>query len=243
MKRISEWLDKCRLAAGRRGYTCDCCGREVFFYPRERLCGDCLALLPPNDKRACPKCGRETAAEGVCLDCKRELPAFSLGVSPFVYCAGTCLLLNRLKNGERYLSGFFGEKMAEAWLALKHDGEIPLVAPVPMTKEKMRSRGYNQAAELAKVVADRIGAELGEGVLVKVRETLPQKELAGEERKKNVSRAYRIGDGAACKGRAVLLVDDLMTTGATGSECARVLLNGGAKEVFFLTAASLSEKK
>lgn len=246
MKAISKWLEKYRLAAGKRGYTCDACGREVFSYPYPRLCSDCLGAIKRNEGNRCSKCGRQAATEGVCLECKRVPPAFSRGFSPFAYEGKTALLLNRLKNGQRWLSSFFGEEMAAEWksYAEKRDStDKPLIIPVPMTETRIRSRGYNQSAELAKSIAAVLGTDADEGVLIKNRETLPQKGLRRVERRENVSGAYRSENKGACKGRTILLIDDLMTTGATGSECARVLTKSGAKEVFFFTAASLPERK
>lgn len=240
---VRSALEKYRRAALKRGCTCDGCGREVFDYPAERLCGECLSSFVRNDGHTCIKCGRKTAAEGVCLDCKQTLPLFSRGLSPFVYCGTAARLLNRLKNGERYLSGFFGECMAEALKAALPKGtDSALLVPVPLTAEREKRRGYNQAEELAERIAEILGAETGRDVLVKARETPSQKRLTGRERAKNVSGAYRVKDGAAGKGRTVILVDDIMTTGATGSECARVLSAAGAKEVVFLTAASAAER-
>ena len=99
MKLLERGLDAYRKLRSKRGYTCDDCGREIFSYPTERLCEGCLSLLEKNDKSVCPKCGRKTLAEGVCLDCKRRVPPFARGMSAFVYGGETARLINRLKNG------------------------------------------------------------------------------------------------------------------------------------------------
>ena len=112
MRFLERGLDAYRKLRSKRGYTCDDCGREIFSYPTERLCEGCLSLLEKNDKSVCPKCGRKTLAEGVCLDCKRRVPPFARGMSAFVYGGEAARLINRLKNGERFLSRFFGERMA-----------------------------------------------------------------------------------------------------------------------------------
>lgn len=242
-KLVDKMLEKFRLAAGSRGYTCDACGREIFDYPEKRLCSGCLAALERNDGEKCPKCGRRTVAEGACLACKAEPPLFTRGFSPFVYRGETALLLNRLKNGERHLALFFGEKMAEK---LKTEGSEKLryvVVPVPMTEAERKKRGYNQAEALAAAVAERLDLELDKELLVKVRETLPQKRLSKKERERNLTGAYAVKRGAACKGSSFLLIDDTMTTGATGSACAEQLFRAGAEEVLLLTAAAMPEKK
>ena len=243
-KFVDKTLDKFRLAAGRRGYTCDSCGKEIFEYPRERLCPKCLAVLQKSEGEACPKCGRKTCAPGVCLECKAKAPLFTRGISPFVYQGEAAFLLNRLKNGERHLALFFGEKMAEKVSAELQESELPnVVVPVPMSETERKKRGYNQAEALAVVAADCLNFDPDKELLVKTRETLPQKRLSKEERERNLAGAYAIKRGASCRGKRVLLVDDTMTTGTTGNECAKRLFGAGAAEVWLLTAAAMPEKK
>ena len=238
MKRFGE---KLRTFFARFGHTCDSCGVEVFNYPKERLCADCEKALIRNCELVCPKCGRKTRASGVCLACKQNLPNFTVSFSPFTYEGLTASLINRLKNGDRYLSNFFGEEMAD-YLRSKIQTKDLLVTCVPLTKEKIIARGYNQSEELAKVVAENLDLEYDFDVLHKTRENTQQKDLSGKERAENVSGVYRVHKRKTVQGRDILLIDDIMTTGATGSECARVLKNAGAREVIFLTAASLKER-
>jgi predicted amidophosphoribosyltransferase len=125
--------------------------------------------------------------------------------------------------------------------------ETPLVAFVPMGENRIRERGYNQAQRLAESFCDRLKAkgvetELCENMLYKRVETLSQKDVDKNTRRKNAQDAYRVQEKKLCKDRTVLLIDDIMTTGATGSACAEKLLKAGAKRVLFITACSLSEK-
>ena len=99
-----------------RGYTCDVCGREVFDYPNNRLCDDCLGSLSKNDGKLCKKCGRHTLSEGICLTCKREVPKFYQGFSPLIYRAETASVVNRMKNGNPRLALWLGEEAAEYFL-------------------------------------------------------------------------------------------------------------------------------
>ena len=108
-----------------------------------------------------------------------------------------------------------------------------------MTEAGERKRGYNQAKDLAEKISEQAEIPVKSG-LAKIRDTLPQKRLTKAERKENLSGAYRAEGGFS--GRKVLLVDDVMTTGATGSECAKVLKRAGASDVFFLTAAAAPER-
>ena len=250
-------LDRIRAHAYTHGYTCDACGVELFEYYPQRLCGACLQKLVKNDERMCPKCGRHTRALGVCLVCKSRMPKFAKGFSPFVYRGAGALQINRMKNGARRLSFFFGEQIAEyflqafdAWQGADKpvlNGETAILAYVPISLERLRERGYNQAYDLAFAFRERLmqsGIEipLCEDVLTLNRTLHLQKELKRGERARNVKGAYHVKKRAVCKGKIVFLLDDIMTTGATGSECADALMRAGAKAVLFLTAGALEEQ-
>lgn len=245
---LREWFDKLRKASLAYGYTCDMCGKELFNYPTERICDGCEEKLFRPDK-ICPKCGRESVAEGICLTCKSHMPSFTQGVSPFSYKGEAALSVNRMKNGNPRLAAYLGEQMAEKFLESRTvaDGDF-LILPVPLTQERLRVRGYNQAERLAESVEKRLvergfEVELDNEVLQKRRETKLQKQASAKARTENVQGAYHVHKRMACKGKSILLIDDIMTTGATGSECAKLLLSAGAREVILLTAAALPEKK
>ncbi|MBQ8658023.1 MAG: ComF family protein [Clostridia bacterium] len=246
MGKFIKWL---RRADSRRGYTCDWCGREVFSYPTFRVCDFCEAEMQYNGERVCPKCGRETVAEGVCLTCKAAPPAFALGVSAFVYDGESATLVNALKEGRKRLALYLGEKTAERLLHDHRDLLMQtewLVVPVPLTPRSLRQRGYNQAETLVQAIVtplEKAGVklEIDPDILQKHRETGAQKDLEAKNRRENVAGAYRVHKRAACRGKNVLLVDDIMTTGATGDECAKILLSAGAAQVLFCVAAATPE--
>ena len=247
MKLLEKIFEKLRENASEHSCTCDGCGDEIFTYPRDRLCESCYGRIIKNEKLTCEKCGRATKTVGVCLDCKSQLPRFSVGVSAFVYKGYVCSLLNRLKNGDRYLSYFFGEALAEKYLQRFQDCADVIVVCVPLTKEKQKLRGYNQAEEIVKtflpcVEKAGIRIEYDGEILQKRREALSQKSLTKAERMKNVEGLFHVHKRTACKDKIIVLIDDIMTTGATGSECAKLLLGAGAKEVRFLSCASLKER-
>ena len=129
------------------------------------------------------------------------------------------------------------------------DGEeFLLVIPVPLTKARLRERGYNQAALLAEGMTSALTekgyrAVLREDILEKTRDTAQQKHMGYMGRMENVAGAYHIHKRKDCREQTVVLVDDIMTTGATGSECASRLLSAGAKKVFFTVAAARPEQK
>ncbi len=269
MRFLARIADKIRKRAATRGFSCDCCGAEIFDYPKNRLCKECREKLSVcNREKSCQKCGRATIANGICLSCKRALPKFDKGISPFAYVGETAALVNRIKNGNRRLAYFFGEKMADIFMEtnaefLKNDvgrvesneknapeggTEALLILPVPAHAAKVSERGYNQAADLAEIVCERlqrfgVAAEYDPEVLQKRKDTKMQKHLGFVNRAENVSGAYHVHKRAVCRDKTVVLIDDIMTTGATGSEIAERLLGAGAKKVFLLVAAALPEQK
>jgi ComF family protein len=112
-----------------------------------------------------------------------------------------------------------------------------LVVPVPLHRARERERGFNQAALLARHVARCVGAPRGERVLRRARATAAQADLSGQDRNANVRGAFALRDPLAVRGRHIVLVDDVLTTGATVIECARMLRAGGAASVGILTVA------
>ncbi len=247
---LGEIAHKIRMFASKRGYVCDCCGGEVFQYPSQRFCAACQEKMSLNNRFTCQKCGRKTVTEGGCLLCKDELPKFSKGISPFVYEKESAALINRVKNGKRRLAYYFAENMADELMAAYKErmtAERFLITAVPMTPAREKERGFNQATEIAEIISQMLEqkgilVDLDCGILEKRRESAPQKRMDFRERRENVAGAYHVHKRKECRDRTIVLIDDIMTTGATGSECAARLLGAGAKEVVFLAAASLPER-
>ena len=250
MKFFAKIAEKIRKATEDKGYVCDNCGAEIFSYPIHRLCVNCTQKMPRIGDRFCEKCGRERISDGVCIDCKANAPKFERGIMPFVYRGQAAAMVNRMKIGAPTLASFFGEEMARTF-AERFDEEKTeslLIVPVPMTEAAQRARGYNQAERLAQAVCkelNRLGftVEMDADILQKRRDTAQQKHMDFHSRAENVAGAYHVHKRAACKGRRIILVDDIMTTGSTASECARRLTGAGAAAVYFLAATALSERK
>ena len=249
VKLLDLLVRKIRDYDATRGYTCDACGRELFEYPEKRLCDDCSSSLRYNDGYTCQKCGRKTVTESVCLTCKQILPPFTKGFSPLDYSGKSAALVNRLKNGDPRLALFLGERMTETFLSAYTGGKTEfLLLPVPLSKERKRIRGYNQAELLCESILRGLEersytVEYARDLLIKKENTESQKDLHYKERFETAEKAYTVANRQLCKGKTALLIDDICTTGATGGACAKKLLSAGAEEVFFLSAASLAEIK
>lgn len=127
-----------------------------------------------------------------------------------------------------------GKLMAAYWT--QHPMPVDVVVPVPLHAARLRERGYNQAALLAREMARRAGLAIDEQTLVRQRATSPQVDLNARQRKENVDGAFRCSSNALA-GKQVLLIDDVCTTGATLEACAVALYQGGARSVQALTLA------
>ena len=137
------------------------------------------------------------------------------------------------KYGEKkYLKNLLAKLMTDKYLSERFDSDV--VTFVPMTKKEQRKRGYNQSELLAREIANSLSLECRPS-LKKVKESPEQKSLSAKERAENLKGVFSCSD-AALKGKRVLLIDDVFTTGATANECSGVLLKAGASNVLVLTA-------
>ena len=143
--------------------------------------------------------------------------------------------VHRLKYyGRTALAEPLGGLMVAYWV--QHPMPADVIVPVPLHTARLRERGYNQAALLAREMACRVGLALNEQTLVRRRATASQVKLDARQRKENVRDAFRCSDNALT-GKQVLLIDDVCTTGATLAACAVALHEGGARSVQALTLA------
>ena len=218
------------------GFTCDICGRETF---GTNICNACSKTLVYNDKAVCPVCGRRTVRYELCVECKEKPPLFKRAVSFFVYEGGGAYLIKKFKNGEGYLKEYFADKICKS---LERFPDCDCIVCVPMTRRAQRKRGFNQSELLAKAVSERAGKPFIKGALVKRKDTGEQKDLSRKERSKNLAGCFKVVKGEEVKGKRVLVVDDILTTGATADEMAKALLKAGAGEVYLATVASVEYK-
>lgn len=215
--------------------TCDVCGEELVEDTRYRLCSECIANLPYAKGHICLNCGMPLDDESdYCNRCQNQKSSFVKNRSPLVYDGEVKRMIHKLKFGKKkYIAQTLGALMADKYLESGMDSEI--IVFVPMTESELKKRGFNQAELLAMEVGRRLDIPVLPA-LVKIKDTSQQKELKGKDRASNLEGAF------AClfeqvKGRKILLVDDVFTTGATANECANTLLKAKAREVCVLTAA------
>jgi len=187
----------------------------------------------------------DDAGDFRCGLCRRVEPGFARAAAFGSYEGGLRELIHLLKfSGVRPAANVLGRMLAEAITTLESGfPSYPVaVIPVPLHGSKRRQRGFNQVELIARATlklkdADSTRLHLCSGVLEKKRETISQIGLTSHQRRENLRGAFRVAQPEAVKGREVLVVDDVYTTGATVSECARVLRRAGATKVWVATVA------
>lgn len=171
----------------------------------------------------------------MCPRCQVSPPPYAAALSAADYHGAARALILLLKyRGVAPVAPFLAERLAA--LAPRLPAMPDVVVPVPLGARRRRQRGYNQSGEIGKQLARRLGCGYAERALRRVRETAPQSGLTAAEREKNVAGAFA-GAPEQVRGKRVLLVDDVLTTGATAREAAAALLRAGASQVLLMTAA------
>ena len=206
---------------------------DLLFPPK---CPFCQSLLEDDERLLCARCQKELPwAQG--KSGERDGEFFEVCIAPLHYRGRVRESVHRYKfSGVRACAVPFATLMAQC-VTDRLEGGFDCVSWVPLSRKRLRSRGYDQARLLARGVAAQLGLE-AVPLLDKVRHTPAQSGLEEESaRRANVLGAYSTCSGADVKGKRILLVDDVVTTGATLSECARILLSAGAEQVVCVTLA------
>jgi ComF family protein len=231
---------------------CRICGTPLVKISRLPVCQECLETMLPIAGGVCAVCGErlfspyavaDSEGEPRCGLCRRIEPAFARAAAYGSYESGLRELIHLLKyGGVRPAANVLGRMLAEAIASLEPDFPADVaVIPVPLHRTKLRQRGFNQADLIARAAlkirpqADRL--RLCAGALERKRETTSQTGLTSHQRRENLRGAFEVAQPEAVKAREVLVVDDVFTTGATVSECARVLRRAGATKVWVATVA------
>lgn len=197
----------------------------------------CLVELPYIGERYCYKCGKQLENEQfeLCHDCEKQEHFFRKGRGVFVHENLICDAIYDLKyQNKRQVAGFFANQM---WNSLGNwimRGEYQGILPVPLSKTKLKARGYNQAELLSGIISEKSQIRHVTNYLERVSDTAPQRLLGRQERKNNLKNAFKTKPDRL-QLEKVLLVDDIYTTGNTIDAISEVLLNDGVKFVDFIT--------
>lgn len=229
---------------------CPACGR---LGSANALCSECMALIPMVSPPMCSICGtplRLGAAGGdvegkVCAGCRGVQHYFEYARAPAVYEGAAREHVHDLKYRARVeIVPALSAMMARLAVTTGMADACECVAPVPLHPDKLAKRGFNQAELLARPVASLLGIPLIPGALSRCASTGTQTFLDRRHRRDNVLRAFVCDEPARVAGRTVLVIDDVVTSGATADGCARALLRSGASLVRVLAfAVSVADER
>jgi len=225
--------------------SCPVCEAPLGAGRRDPLCGHCWTTIPRVTPPWCDHCGLAFPTFGpaatlaaLCQPCAAEPPAFAWARSAAHYDGPVRTALHAFKfGGRRTLARPLAELIVET-LDAHLPRDVDVLVPVPLAPAREKERGFNQAALLAERLGERLRVPARDSWLSRTRATAPQTELGAAERRANVRGAFRAV--ATARGRHAVVVDDVLTTGATAAECARALLAAGARRVGVITVARVA---
>jgi len=228
---------------------CRICEKAPVNEEQPFFCNHCWAGIRPIPPPVCPCCGDSFASPvaleyspgHLCGECREKMPAFDSARAAGYYQG---VLVEAIRLFKYRSKTRLGRHLAA--LLLEEARRMPrsqegwdLVLAVPLHRARLRQREFNQSLLLAHRVGRGLSVPLSIDALERIRGTRPQVELDGEERRKNVRKAFSVKRSGQVEGRRILLIDDVYTTGATVNECAKVLKKAGAKTVDVLTLARI----
>ncbi|MCU1268948.1 MAG: ComF family protein [Acidobacteriaceae bacterium] len=225
---------------------CRFCATPLTNISRLPVCPSCLMDMVPITGATCEICGERLGAAGfvaekqICPACQETRQYFTKAAAYGAYDGGLRDLIHLLKY-ERVAPAavVLGRMLGEAIQKLRLGADSILVIPVPLHSSKRRERGFNQAAMIARAAlkTNTFSCEFAADVLERTRPTVSQIGLTRPQRVENIRGAFRVWHPSKVSGRNILLIDDVLTTGTTVSECARILRKAGAEKVWVATVA------
>ena len=207
--------------------------------PGRRICKECEKIPRKVKPPFCEKCGKHLTDEGsvFCYDCRRIPRTFDRGFSLYEYSSVHDSVFAYKTLGRPEYGRYYGRKMAEAYKDIISQLHADAIIPIPLHKDRLKSRGYNQATILAKEISKVTCVPLIENRLIRPNRTNNQKKLGRGQRQNNVKKAFHIAKNDV-KLRTVIVVDDIYTTGSTIGAAAAVLRSVGVEHIYFITLAT-----
>ncbi|HAV00741.1 MAG: ComF family protein [Lachnospiraceae bacterium] len=207
-----------------------------------RICRDCEGVLEYVEEPCCLKCGAplKDAGEVCCADCSTREHKFDSGRAVFVYNDIMSLSIYGFKyNRRQEYAGFYADEIEKRLGRFIRDLKPDALVPIPLSRKRYIKRGYNQAELISNELSKRIGVPVDADLLVRAKNTKPQKNLSVEERENNLKRAFKIGRNDVSL-KTVVLIDDIYTTGSTIDSAAGCLKEYGVKGVYFVVLSTSS---
>ncbi|OQB14319.1 MAG: DNA utilization protein GntX [Firmicutes bacterium ADurb.Bin193] len=222
---------------------CIFCRNPLDIESEDNICPRCKKDIPLNNKKSCRICATPldiSFGDLYCGVCRKGKRAFAQTVSRYVFKDGVAAAVRYMKfgKGQIWIADTLGRLVAKTVLEEYQGIKFDMVVYVPISKKRMRERGFNQSEIIAEAVCKELGLAKPSGVLQKLYDTPRQSGLKLKERRGNVKGAFGVKNGSVVEDKTVLLIDDICTTGATLDECSRVLKKAGATVVYCATAAT-----
>jgi len=218
---------------------CLACDKPLGRYRLPLLCEECRGRLSPIVSPLCSCCGIPfpSGKDHLCGDCLSDRLPYDLIRAAFRYREPLVSLIGQLKFGRKLTGLATMADLLNNSIVISHLAIPDLILPVPLHKRRLRQRGFNQALLLAEKCFPLCNDKIIVDGLRRIRPTTPQTTLTGAQRRKNLTGAFSLRDSGLVEGKSVLLIDDVVTTGSTVTECCRALRKGGAARVEVLTLA------
>lgn len=216
-------------------FTCYNCNDEIKDNNKYHICKKCLSGIEII-KNPCVKCGEDlNSFTKYCNNCKTYKRNFDKVVSVSKYDKTAKHLVHKLKYGKvEYIAESIVPFLVDLFNQTKFEN-IDVITCVPISKERLKDRGFNQAQILAEKLSNKINIIFDGNIIKRIVNTESQTHLTKIERANNLSKAFEVCDNKDLKGKNILIVDDVITTGATMNEIAKLLKNKGANKVYGIT--------
>jgi len=226
---------------------CKICKKPIRESKGYSICENCFKTIELIEHPYCIKCGKpllptdffKQYGEILCLDCKRKKYSFEFSRSIGIYNKVLKKCIHLFKYyGEKKLAKPLGKLMVDYLLKnAEFKKKVDLIIPVPLHKNDLIKRGFNQSVLLGKVIGDYFSIPVRERILIKKKLTPFQVNLPKKERGKNILRAFSVERPEEIKGKNILILDDVFTTGSTVEECAKELMKARTNNIFVITLA------
>lgn len=202
------------------------------------ICQDCAQLPAYIEPPFCMKCGKHLNREEkeYCRDCAVRPHLFDRGRALFAYQSISASIARFKYAGRQEYAAFYADCMAKRLGSFIRECKAQAFIPVPLHKSRLRRRGYNQAEVLARELSLLTGIPVLADWIVRVKKTVPMKDLSAQERQNNLKRAFNIRQNDV-KLSTVIIIDDIYTTGSTIDAMSRELKKAGVKRIYFMTLA------
>lgn len=202
-----------------------------------KICNKCLPKIKYVGNPSCMKCGKPISQDEkeYCYDCSVKQHIFDRGISIFIYSDLVRKSIFRFKyENRKCYAKTYAKLLKKDVIHTLSEWGCDAIIPVPISRERYKKRGYNQAELLAREISEIINLPVDSSTLCRVKNTKPQKNLEANERAKNLENAFKISKNVV-QYKKIILVDDIFTTGNTFDACADVLKKAGVNKIYFIS--------